>query len=621
MSSRSNTIRFQSRAFAAALLCCLLSACVLSGISTAPYADQHAQAEARTNAWVQSLVGKSPIEQAAMAEAAWQDSSLPQLLRDRAASILSTRPGVKSSAAQQALAGAYTHASPAQRISMERLLMADLLTADDGTLRLLASSVPRTQEKTFPWSLTVWQAASRKLLADNAGALERLSVPGLFADPALLGMAAGPGTGIGSGTGPHSGRTALILPLSGPFGPIGNKVVAGAAVAKDNLAAQGVRMDVIIIDSEQPGWVNQVAVLPADCVVVGGPLRVEHYADLRAQGMGGRAVFALLAQLPNPAEEGTTVWRFFTSPQDQVDAVLNFAAGEQGVHSFGVLSPDDSYGQKMTDIFLQAAGQRGLSVATSSYPTGDMKSWTKISGDFVGAVSTERGQIPQARATFDAIFLPDSWKNMDMLISALHYHGAHKKIMLGTLLWEQSLATAKGVNPSTFALAVFPGAFNAQASGNAVLQLQTGMIQRRGTADDWTALGYDFVRFAATLGMNSPQWSAASLNSRLAAGVALDWAGAPMSWDSAGRAHRRLFLFQPSRYGMTPLDHEAFRRYRDGSGPLPNSGPSDDTVEAIGAEAVESAGSNSNSSALQNLINNIMGSNQSGASTTEPPLD
>lgn len=53
---------------------------------------------------------------------------------------------------------------------------------------------------------------------------------------------------------------------------------------------------------------------------------------------------------------------------------------------------------------------------------------------------------------------------MDMLISTLHYNGAHQKIMLGSALWEQSLSSAHGLNPSTFALTIFPGVWDAQAA-------------------------------------------------------------------------------------------------------------------------------------------------------------
>lgn len=579
--SRPAAMPVRTPAFAAVVLCCLLAAGCPNMPALSPHDASSSSAEqARVDAWVRGLTGLTPMEQARQAELVWRDAAQPQLLRDRAAYILSTRPSSQSFAAQQALASAYATAVPDRKAAMERLLMADLLTADSSTLRLLGSGVA-AQEKTFPWSLMVWQAATRGLLADSAGALERLSVPGVFADPAVVGLAT---TIIGDQVAPASGCVALTLPLNGPFAAIGKQVAGGAAVAVEALDARGVRMDLRVIDSETPDWLDQLAALPPACVVVGGPLRTDAYTAERAKGLNGRALFAFLPQLPDPADEGRSVWRFFTSPQDQIDAVLTVAANELGVTSFGALVPDDAFGARMSDLFLQSAGRRGLPVSTATYPLNDMKAWTKLTGSFVDAVTPGKGKIPQARATFEAIFLPDSWKNMDMLISTLHYNGAHKKIMLGSALWEQSLASARGVNPATFGLTIFPGVWNAQAANPAAASLRTGMAARNATADDWAVLGYDFVQLAAGLGLNSPQWNPSQLNARLASGPVTDWAGAPMVWNGQGRASRRLLLFQPARNGMVPLDLEAFRAYRDGSRPLPNaptpvpSIPSEDAV-------------------------------------------
>jgi hypothetical protein len=377
-------------------------------------------------------------------------------------------------------------------------------------------------------------------------------------------------------------------------------VAAGADVAKQALAGQGVSMDVRIIDTEKPGWQDQVAALPPDCVVIGGPLRAGSYTALRERGLlAGRVLFAFLSHLPVPEDEGVAAWRFFTSQQDQIDAVLNFA-WEQGARSFGVLAPDDAFGQRMAALFTQTAAARALPVSNGTYPAQDMKAWTDKLGEFVGAVKTERGKIPLATASFEAIFLPDSWKNMDMIISTLHYHGAFQKIMLGPVLWEQSLSSARGLNPSTFALTVFPGVWNARSGSEAALRLESGMLERDLDTDAWAVLGYDFILFASALSLNAAP-PALAVTRRLAAGFALDWAGAPMSWDREGKARRRLFLFQPSRSGMVPLDSGAFALYRAGAGPPPNRDGADPVPpgSVTVPEELEPE--------LQNLIDSIIG--------------
>ncbi|MCH5276918.1 MAG: hypothetical protein J1E80_03685 [Desulfovibrionaceae bacterium] len=558
-----------------ALLGCVLAAGCVSPLSSLTPAESPPGDEARTEAWIRGLEGLSPLEQARIAEQAWRDEANPPLLRDRAAVLLSTRPSSQYTAAQQALAQRYNAAPPEERAAMEHTLMADLASTDDNTLRLLGSAAARGSETSFPWSLTVLQAAKRGLLADSAATLQRLSSPGIFADPGVAGLSAQAIPPAESPAGPRSGCVALLLPQSGPFASISRQIADGAAVAAQTLSGQGTLMDLRIVDCSQPDWLDQVAALPPQCAAVGGPLQADDYGSLRARGLPGRALFAFLPQLPNPADEGNDVWRFFTSPQDQVDAVLDVAVNELGVLSFGALVPGDSYGKRMGDLFLQAATRRGLPVSTTSYPPKDMKAWTRLTATFVKAVAPEKGKIPHAGASFEAIFLPDGWKNMDMLISALHYNGARTKIMLGSALWEQSLASAHKIQPSTFALTIFPGVWDAQAMTPAASALRDGMAARGGQCGNWAVLGYDFVQLAASLGLDSPQWIPAGLNARLAAGSVADWAGAPMRWDGAGRASRRLILFQPTATGMKRLDLEAFQSYRQGRGPLPNLEPAE----------------------------------------------
>ena len=532
-----------------------------------PQADERAQ----TEAWVQSLVGLSTQEQASLAAQAWRDSARPRQLRERAAFIVSTRPGSQALAAQTDLAARYSHAPQSQRAGMERLLTADLLTADEGTLRQLSMGISANQERTFPWVLIAWQSAQRGLHPEAQRVLSSLGDPRLYADPSVVGMSR-PSAQVTVSTGARSGRTALLLPLSGSFSAIGKQVAEGAKLAATHLAAKGVNLDVIIVDTEKPDWLQQLASLPSDCVVIGGPLRANLLTAISPQTMQERAFFAFLAQLPQPAAEGNTVWRFFTSAEDQVDALLNFTVNQLGIRSYGVWAPDDSYGKRMTDYFMQAATRQNLAVSTGNYPLENVQTWVKAQGEFVQtAAPAGRSRVPTSRAPFTAIFLPDSWKNMDMIISTFSYHGAHRKVMMGTTLWEQGLVTAGKLNGATFGLSVFPGVWNPQSSLPGAQQLRSGLEQTASKPSDWSVLGYDFAQFVAALGLNSAPANAQSLNARLAGGFAIDWAGAPFIWDTLGKAHRKLFLFQPSSTGVVFLNPEAFASYLSGTGKLPNA--------------------------------------------------
>lgn len=576
------------------LLCCFaLAGCSnlfkisLNGSSDATL-GYSPEEEAMVNSWLQTLVGLSPAQQGRKAAAVWRDASANRALRERAAYLVAARPGKYAEQARQELSRVYAGADTGRRTAMERVFLADLRTADNQTLAAAGKAVPRMQETVFPWSLLLWEAAQRKLLSDNAGMLTRLSAPGVFAAPAALGIGAAP-----VATRPGAGKVALLLPLSGTASSLGKQVQAGAQAAVQQLEASGTRMDLVVIDTNQPDWLARYAALPADCVTVGGPMLSAPYSALRAQGFGGRAVFAFLSQLPEPADEGRTAWRFFTSNEDQISAVLGFAANELGIHSFGVLAPNDSYGQRMSSLFAAAAGRQGFAVRSSTYPLGDVKSWTRLTGEFVQAVSVARGAIPRARADFGAVFLPDSWSSMDMLISMLRYHGAYNRVMLGTILWEQGLKGGHALDSETFGLSVFPGVWDDSSESPAAAAFRNAMLGRGGKPGEWSVLGYDFVRFAAALGLRDSVRDGAALNAALAAGLDMEWAGAPVVWDALGLAHRQLLLFQPARQGKIPVNREAFGAYyrklnkmpgASRLAPLPNVAPEPENTEGGDAE-------------------------------------
>lgn len=560
-------------AFLLVMSALLFTACNTSLImpSMGPSASP-SEERALVDIWLRTLEGKTVQEQGQLASQAWKDSRQSAPVKRRAMYLVATRPGAESFSAQQELARVYKAAATGEKANMEALLMADVNTADNNTLGILAA-VSREQEAQFPWSVFVWQASNRGLYPDAAGARTRLSMPGIFANPMLFGLGGLPPAEGFAG----SVCVALLLPLDGPYAGIAKQISMGAQAATATLA-QGTpssQVDLRIINAENPTWKTDLQGLPPACGIVGGPLRADTYTQLMADGgtaLQGRALFAFLPQLPNAQDEGQKAWRFFTSPQDQIDAVLNFTT-TMGIMDYGALYPGgDTYSEHMVRLFSQNVAKRGGSVQTDTYAAGDMAGWTKSTASFVGSAGGGGGvsqSAPRASAPFKAIFLPDSWKNMDMLISVLRYHGAHDRVMIGTSLWEQNLVRQAGVNPETYALTIFPGAWDSLSPTSQ--HLNDFFLEKGSLPDSWSALGYDFVVFAASLGLQSPVQPYA-LNQRLARGFEMEWASAPFRFDSQGKAFRDLIIFQPAKGGMLRLDPEAFGLYYQGRGSqLPNT--------------------------------------------------
>ena len=549
--------------FRLVLLLALCLALLSSGCSLLEKQRLPFQIQDEATVWVNSIAGLSGVEQGRKAEAVWKNPSSSQALKMRALSIAASRPGRQAYAARKELAALYASASADQRAKWETIYWTDLDAMDSETLKKLAGNVSSEQEKSFPWNLVMLKAARRGLVKDASAVLARLSNPMLYAAPTVLGLGAAPSV---SDTVVH---VALVIPQTGSASALGRQVAAGAMAAVDDLRLSGKTVDLRIIDSGLTGWQQAVQALPPQFVMVGGPLIPGRYKVVR-DAAAGRALFSFTASLP-AGDEGVKAWRFFASPEDQIHALLD-AASSLGISSFGVFSPGDSYSKRMGGLFMQEATARGYTVTSGSYTAGKMNAWPKEAGTFVKTqVGAQRGSIPIATADFQAIFLPDSWKNMDMLVSSLHYSGAQNRLMMGTSIWEQSLGPTSRNNAATFALTIFPGVWSDKIPGSGVTAFRNAMAAKNERTDDWSALGFDFVRMAAALNIQ-PGWTPSQLNRALASAPDMDWASAPIRWDSAGKASRRLFMFQPSSTGHVPADMQTIRD-RLASGDLSVSEP------------------------------------------------
>lgn len=286
----------------------------------------------------------------------------------------------------------------------------------------------------------------------------------------------------------------LALPASGHYAPIADKIKRGAQLAMHELDGGTIKPRLEIVNTEALDWLSRLAALPAECSVVGGPLQAQSYAQARAAGATEqRAFFTFLPSLEQ-GDEGAKAWRFFPSPQDQIDALIAFATDGLNIRAYGAFYPGDAYGARMTGLLEQSLAAKNMVLQKASYDPATPSSWSDAAAPLINAVQAEGSGTPIPQTAFEALFLPDSWKNMDMLTTSLLYNGEDRLVLLGTTLWEQSLSGKLVPNAEKYVLAVFPGAWNAAQAPRA--------LQAPGN-DLWVALGYDFTRFAASLGLNS----------------------------------------------------------------------------------------------------------------------
>ncbi len=356
---------------------------------------------------------------------------------------------------------------------------------------------------------------------------------------------------------------ALVLPLSGPYGSIGSRILVGVRLAQDVLARQGHALQLDVIDSTDPAIAERLTALPANRVLVGGPLRAQVFATLRATAsLRGRAVFAFMPDLDQGAVEGRDAWRLFASPQDQVRTVLLAAMADFGVDRFAALLPDEPYGERMGRFFEQeAAAHNATLVRQAIYPPARPLDWSSVAAGLLGKA---RGGL-NADPGFRAVYLPDVWSQVEMLIPNFFLLKEDRMLLLGSSLWGQTFGGEMRLPPRSRRLALFPGAWWSGNPSPAAQELLEGLGRQPSAPADaqWEALGFDFVRLAARLGQLPPDWTPKLVNQRLQAAQSMDWAMAPITWDASGLAAQKLFLFTPTPNGPAPADIPAMReRFR-----------------------------------------------------------
>ncbi len=533
------------------------------------------------------------VDSKADAEKEWQDTflaALPQLSRydgiSRATAVVNDekRPFIlrassalflaksqwergSGSDALTSLTAMYAKAPDKnQRMAMEYSLFDALHLVNPPVLENLAGLVTPENSKIYPYALVRLEQIRRAGLAAGGADAAKAEVEALRADTKLAGTdiftvwgAPASSSVTAAPVVPLSGRTlVLALPLSGSLGMIGNKVARGAEIARKEFAAANYDVGLVMLDTEKTDWLDKLASLPPNVTVVGGPLRAQEFAAAQARGLtGSRAFLTFMPTLGAAAEEGRGAWRFFPGPEDQMNALFRLTQ-ELGVTSYAILMPDNQpYAERMADLFEQQARARGASVAVrSKYPGKSPETWNKFVGSFLG---TSKNANHAPGVSYQAIFLPDTWKNMELIVPNLFYFRETRQVLLGTSLWEQGLTGNDHIDAHYYGMGVFPGAWNMEAPTQAAEYLQAAFAKAGyGEPDFWAGLGYDFVRFAATLDI--PQgWTAGTVNAALSGHKAMPWSMAPIAWSPEGKASQQLFLFTPVNEGFVPADTEKIK--------------------------------------------------------------
>jgi outer membrane PBP1 activator LpoA protein len=345
---------------------------------------------------------------------------------------------------------------------------------------------------------------------------------------------------------------ALVIPLQGPYASIGWRIAQGVGAGQWYLTSQGMDLEVTIINSSVPGWEKEVEKLDATCRVVGGPLRKAAWESVLQHGLDrDRAFFAFMSTVE---EEGSRVWRFFGSPRDQVRAMVQ-SAFASGITRFAILYPKEPYGRAMARHFWEEATAQGGTInGMGSYDPRQPASWGKAVAQLLGTDTRNKDAL-NPEPDFKGVFLPDTLEHAKLIVPQFFFYNENRLVFLGSQLWEQGTNPDSPLEARYFDLAVYPGGWWKNNPGLGMKELSR-ILRETGQKepDFWTALGFDFTRFAAGLGFLGSPLARQTVNETLQSQQSFSWTMAPLAWDEKGVASQDYFVFQPTQSGPLPAD-------------------------------------------------------------------
>lgn len=479
----------------------------------------------------------------------------------------------------------------AARGELERVTAQMARDISDQDLRHILETSPPEAEPAFPQSVFAWEFHQRQARQspeawlDIRSLLQQLLHQGDWADPTPLTMEMDtldeelgiPGLCLG-----------LALPLDGPLAETGWKVIRGAQAARTELTAQDIAVRLEILNTESRDFQSQLEAMDPECRIIGGPVQRDAWQRIQnANPPQGQRFFTFMPAMGHN-REGRDAWRFFASPEDQVRAVTELTVTRLGIANMAVLHPEDRFGRHMLSAFGQSVEQQGARLIKSqAYPPRDHGAWGESVAELLGVPAQQRRgreeRVVYPDPQFQAVFIPDSLRQAEMLIPQLFYYDEPRLLLLGPELWSQSwMHDPTGKELHYFRLAIMPGPWWPDNPALATRALVRAALEAGVEADFWMALGYDFVRLMAEIGQTRPLSSPEDINARLAAVKDFPWSMAPLSWDAQGRTSQDMFLFQPTSQGLRIVDPEElaqrisrvrqrFERHPERPGPPPSS--------------------------------------------------
>jgi len=356
-----------------------------------------------------------------------------------------------------------------------------------------------------------------------------------------------------------------LLPLTGKQAALGNRVLDGLIAGLglfDRRRAAPVELRIENYGSD-PAAVNRAVARLADEVrvlaIIGPP---EFEAAREAAKAAQSAQVPLLALSPVVATEGPRDFVFSDQRSDEREArtMASYAVKDLGLSRLVVFYPENAYGTAMMNAFRAEVQRLGGKVRR-------VQSYNPNQTDFSGEIkklaaikaprpSTKKKGVDPAKTPppvldFDALYLPDAFRRVRMILPQLAFHDVRGIQLLGTSQWYVPDGIRKEMD--YFEGSVMTAPFFAESSKRLVMNFTDTFFGATGREPDYReALAYDTARMLLDALRDRSVTDRRTLRDRLQKIEAFEGVTGWVSMTKAGEMQRGSFILKVE--GKTIID-------------------------------------------------------------------
>ena len=243
----------------------------------------------------------------------------------------------------------------------------------------------------------------------------------------------------------------VVLPLSGKYAVYGDLVRRGMELAlEDAENPTGVRFLFYdgAADETKSREAVRALVRSEKVVAITGAIKGSSAMAIAQQAQSERVPLLTLAQSNGLPETGPYIFRNSLTVRQQVETLARYAVLDQGMTSFGVLYPQNNFGQKMADLFVEEIEKlEGEVIALQDYASeaNDFgRQIRRLKGESAYKVEKELTDeellldlfVPDPPPfEFEALFIPDYAERIGVIAPQLAYYGIEDVPLLGISSW------------------------------------------------------------------------------------------------------------------------------------------------------------------------------------------